>query len=135
MSSIEIIGHATTKMRFVKKLLAKPYTCCMERYNDYGCYISIVHPSVDSIEGFKKFFAENHFLIAHNMFDEKWDEKTKLEEIYKKLLLIYEFDPNDKNICIVHKKHKRIYFSDKLFVPLPSRSIFVYDSSKVNVFF
>jgi hypothetical protein len=106
----------------------------MELHNEYGCYISVAHPSQTSIEGFRKFFNENHFLIAHNMFDEKWDEKTKLEEIYKKLLLIYEFNSLD-NIIIVYKKHKKVYISNNLYIPLPPRSIFVYDSSKLEIYY
>jgi len=116
------------------KLFAKPYTTCMELHNDYGCYISISHPSQTSVKGFRKFFNENHFLIAHNMFDEKWDEKTKLEEIYKKLVLIYEFDSKDNNICIVYKNHKKVYFNE-FFVALPKRSIFAYDKTKLKVNF
>lgn len=107
----------------------------MELHNQYGCYLSISFPSEDSIDGFRKFFNENYFLIAHNMFAEEWDEKTKLEEIYKKLLLIYEFDPEEKNICIVYKNHKKVYLPNGFYIPLPPGSIFVYDSKKVKVSF
>lgn len=117
----------------LSKFVSKPYTCCMEMYNDYGCYISIIHPSTDSIDGYRKFFNQNHFLIAYNMFDEDWDERTKLEEIYKKLLFLLEFDPKDNNICIVYKNHKKVYLSNGFYVPLPPRSIFVYDSNKVKI--
>lgn len=117
----------------LNKFFAKPYSCCMEQHGEYKCYVSINHPSVDSIDGFRKFFDENHFLIAHNMFDEEWDNKTKLEEIYKKLLLIYEFDPKDKNICIVYKDHKKVYLPNGFYVSLPPRSIFVYDLNKVKI--
>ena len=119
--------------QLLNKLLAQPYTTCMEVHNEYQCNISISHPSETSIEGFKKFFNENHFLIAHNMFDEDWEEKIKLEEIYKKLLLIYEFDPNDENIIIVYKNHKKVYLPNNFYVPLPPRSVFVYDSSKLKI--
>ena len=119
--------------QLINRFYAKPYKTCMELHNDYQCYISSSHPSETSIEGFKKFFDENHFLIAHNMFDDDWDEKTKLEEIYKKLLLIYEFDPHNKNIIIVYKNHKKVYLPNNLYVPLPPRSVFVYDCSKLKV--
>ena len=120
-------------MNLINKFLSKPYTCCMELHNEYECYLSIHHPSLNSIEGFKKFFNQNHFLIAHNMFDEEWEENIKLEEIYKKLLIIYDFDPNNKDIVIVYKNHKKIYLPNCFYVPLPPRSIFVYDKSKLKV--
>lgn len=120
-------------LNFIKNIFAKPYTCCMELYTSYGCYLSIHHPSEGLIDGFKEFFKRNHFLIAHNMFDEEWEEKIKLEEIYKKLLLIYKFDSEDKNLVIVYKNHKKVYLPNGSYVPLPPRSIFVYDSSKLKV--
>lgn len=119
----------------INKFFAKPYTCCMEIHNQYGCYISIHHPSIDSIDGYKEFFKQNNFLIAHNMFDEEWEEKIQIEEIYKKLLLIYEFDPKNQNLIIVYKNHKRVYLPNNTYVRLHSRSVFVYDSSKLTVSF
>lgn len=122
-------------LNLLSKLFSKPYTCCMELHNEYGCYISIVHPSLNSIDGFKKFFNQNHFLIAYNMFDEEWDEKIQLEEIFKKLLSIYNFDLNNKDIVIVYKNHKKIYLPNNFYVPLPPRSVFVYDRSKLKIFY
>jgi len=119
----------------LNKFFTKPYQCCMELHIQYDCYISVYHPSTDSIDGFRKYYEQNHFLIAHNMFELEWDENIKLEEIYKKLLLIYEFDPEDKNIFIVYKNHKKVYLPNRLYVPLPPRSVFVYDSSKIKVSF
>lgn len=122
-------------MNIINKFFAKPYTCCMELHSQYGCYLSIHHPSNDSVSGFKEFFSRNHFIIAHNMFDEKWEEKIILEEIYKKLIFTYEFDPTDQNIIIVYKNHKKVYLPNGFYVPLPPRSIFVYDLSKLKVSF
>lgn len=107
----------------------------MELHTQYGCFLSLHIESEKPDQGFKKFFEENHFLIAHNMFDDEWEEKVQLEEIIKKLLLVYEFEPQDDNIKIVYKDHKRVYLPNKLFVPLPPRSVFVYDSSKIEVLF
>lgn len=107
----------------------------MELHTGYNCYVSIEHPSEDTVDGLRKFFNTNHFIIAHNMFEEDWSDQIKLEEIYKKLLLIYQLNPEDENICIVYKDHKRVYIREKQFVPLPPRSVFVYDSSKVDVWF
>ena len=122
-------------IKLIKKLFSTPYECCMELHNQFGCYISIIHPSYDSIDGFRKFFNENHFLIAHNMFDETWDDKIKLEEIFKKLILIYDFDSKDEDIVIVYKNHNKVYLPNNKFVCLSSRSIFVYNKKKINIFF
>lgn len=117
-----------------RKFFSKPYQCSMELHLDYGCYISVFHPSNDSLEGFRLFFEKNHFLIGHNMFDETWDEKTQLQQIFKKLLLIYKFDPNDKNIIVIYKNHKPIYLPNNYCVNLPERGIFVYDKRKIKIF-
>jgi hypothetical protein len=105
----------------------------MELHNQYGCYISIHHPSENSVDGFKNFFEKNHFIIAHNMFDEEWNEKTQLEEIFKKLILIYNFDKNNENIIVVYKNRKRVYLPNEYYVNIPPRGIFVYDKSKLKV--
>lgn len=115
-----------------RNFFAKPYTCPMELHNEYGCYISAYHPA-DYIESFREFFKRNNFIIAHNMFDEKWDEKIKLEEIFKKLIMIFNFNPNDENIILVYKKHKKVYLPNRYYVDIPTGGIFVYDKSKINI--
>lgn len=108
----------------------------MEMHNKFNCYVSIDPKGPSCGEGgVIKFFDKNHFLIAHNMFDLDWDEKTKLEEIVKKLVLICDFDLNDKNIAIVHKRHKRVYLPNGHYVPIPPRGIFVYNKLKLEVFY
>jgi len=118
----------------ILKLFTKPYNCSMELHKHYGCYVSPYQPA-DYSESLREFFKRNHFLIAHNMFDENWDEKTQLEEIYKKLLLIYQFDPNNQDIIIVYKNHKKVYLPNGFYVPLPQKSVFVYDKGKIKVIY
>lgn len=122
-------------MNFLKKLFAKPYvTKCMEMHGEYECFISI-DPEGPSCEegGPRLFFDTNHFLICHNMFDTDWDEKTVIEEVFKKLILICNFDPNDDNIVIVYKNHERVYLPNNLYVEMRPRGVFVYDKSKIKI--
>lgn len=124
-------------MNFIKKLFHRePYVCCMEMHNKFNCYCSIEHPCppVDA-GGAREFYDKYHFGIIHNMIDPEWDEKIQLEEIYKKLILIYNFDSDEKNLQIVYKGHKRVYLSNKKFVPLIPGSIFIYDKTKLKVKF
>lgn len=116
-----------------KFLTRKPYTCCMELHNEFGCYVSIYHPSKDSIDGFNKFFKENYFLIVHNIFDSNWEDKIKLEEIHKKLTSMIEFDCDDKNLIIVYNE-KKVYIKEH-YILIPSGGIFVYDKTKVDVIY
>jgi hypothetical protein len=118
---------------WIRKLFAKPYIIGMELYNKYGCYISIDFSSSSPDEGFIDFFNKNHFLISHNMFDENWEDKIKLEQITTKLLSIYNFNPNDQNIIIVYKNHKRVYLPNGDYVSLFPGSVFVYDKSKLKI--
>mgnify|MGYP001017580803 CR=1 FL=1 len=82
-------------INWIRKFFIKtPYVCCMELHNILECYLSLKIPSIGPIEGFRGFFHENHFMIGHRMFDPEWDDSIKLEEIYKKLILIYIFFVN-----------------------------------------
>jgi hypothetical protein len=119
---------------FIRKFFIKtPYTCCMELHNELGCYLSLRIPSIGPIEGFRAFFWENHFLIAHRMFDPEWEDKIQLEEIYKKLLFVYDFDPKDKNLMIV-RGEKKVYIPErKIYIPLPPGGVFVYDKNQLKI--
>lgn len=117
----------------LKFFIKTPYTCCMEFNCRFGCYLSLQIPSVGHEEGIRDFFAENHFLIAHRMFDPEWENKIQLEEIYKKLLFLYNFHPKDKNIIIIMGE-KKVYIPErKIYIPLPPGGVFVYDKSKLKV--
>jgi len=111
-----------------------PYTCCMELHNQLGCYLSLKITSVGPIEGFREFFEDNNFLIAHNIFDPEWTNEVQLEDIGNKLVMIYQFDPNNKNLVIV-RGEKRVYIPERgFYVPLPPGGVFVYDKSKLKVY-
>lgn len=116
----------------INKFFAKPYTCCMEQHNQFYCYCSIDPPcsSVDT-GGAKEFFEKYHYTLIYNMFDPEWEDKIKLEEIYKKLILIYELDPKNENLIIVYNEEK-IYIPG-YYVIIPKGGIFVYDQTKIKV--
>ena len=117
----------------IHKFTSKPFQCCMELHNKYNCYVSIDF-TADSFEhGLFKFYEQNNFLIFYNIFDINWDHKTILEEIYKKLILICGFDPNDKNIIIVYEPSRKIYLPKNKYISIVPGGIFVYDKSKVEV--
>lgn len=122
-------------INFIKKLFHRePYVCCMEMCNQFSCYCSIDPPCPPAGEGgAKEFFEKYHFSVIHNMFDPEWEEKIQLEEIYKKLILIYEFDPQNENVQIVYKNHKRVYLPNKKYVPIQPGTVFIYDSSKIKI--
>jgi hypothetical protein len=107
----------------------------MELHNKFNCYTSIDFNSESFENGLSKFYETNHFLIFHNIVDDKWDLKIKLEEIYKKLILLCRFDPNNKNIIIVYDTNKKIYLPNNKYTLLPPGGALVYDSSKIRVFF
>jgi len=119
---------------FIRKFFIKtPYTCCMELHNELGCYLSLRIPSIGPIEGFRAFFWENRFLIAYRMFDPKWEDIIQLEEIYKKLLCVYDFDPKDENLMIV-RGEKKVYIPErKIYISLPPGGVFVYDKSQLKI--
>ena len=58
----------------------------------------------------------------------------KLEEIYKKLLMVYDFNPKDENLIIVRGEQKIYIPERKFYVPLPPDGVFVYDKSKLKVY-
>ena len=115
-------------INFICKIIAKKYTPCLELHNVLNSYISIHHPSHNSIEGYNEFFHLNNFLIATDIFESYLEQ-----EIYKELSEIYDFESNQDNIKIIKGK-KKIYF-DNRFVNLNSGDIFVYDKSKLKVYF
>jgi len=121
-------------LNFFRKLFSKKYCPpCIELTNRLLCHVFMDPNSSTHEEGAQKFFNTNHFTVAYNMFEEEWDEKVILEEVFKKLILIYNFDPNNPNIIIVYKDHKKVYLPNRLYVDNPPRAVFVYDRSKVKV--
>lgn len=108
----------------------------MEQHNQFYCWCSIDPPCLSVDEGgAKEFFEKYHYALIYNMFDPEWDDNIKLEEIYKKLILIYDFDPQDSGsgLIIVYKEDK-VYISGYC-VSIPKGGIFVYDQTKVEVFY
>lgn len=110
----------------------RPYSCTMELHNILKCYISIKPSNKSFGEECLDFFNENHFLIGWNMFDPEWDNEVQAEEIFKRLILIYNFSPSDENIVFV-RGPKVIYFEDHQFVKLPPGGVFVHDRTKVEI--
>jgi hypothetical protein len=104
----------------------------MELHNILKCYISIKPSNKSFGEECLDFFNENHFLIGWNMFDPEWDNEVQAEEIFKRLILIYNFSPSDENIVFV-RGPKVIYFEDHQFVKLPPGGVFVHDRTKVEI--
>lgn len=106
----------------------------MEQHNKFQCHCSIEPPCQPAGDGGAlEFFNKYHYALIWNMFDPEWDHKTKLEEIFKKLSLIYKFTSEDKDIIIVHNEEK-IYIPG-YYVLIPPGAIFVYDRTKVDVIF
>jgi len=122
-------------MNFIQKLFHRePYICCMEMHNKFECYCSIEPPCPPAGEGgAKEFYDKYHFSILHNMIDPEWDDKIKLEEIQKKLILIYGFTPDDEDVMIVYKNHKKVYLPNKKYVSIQPGTVFIYDSSKIKI--
>lgn len=110
----------------------RPYSCTMELHNKLKCYISIKSSNKSFGEECLDFFNENHFSIGWNMFDPEWDNEVQAEEIFKRLILIYNFSPSDENIVFV-RGPKVIYFEDHQFVKLPPGGVFVFDRIKIEV--
>ena len=110
----------------------KPYSCPMEKNNKLNCYVSFKPSNSDPRKECLDFFEENHFIIGWNMFDPEWSNETQAEEIFKRLILIYDFKPTDENLLIV-RGPKVIYFEDHQFVKLPPGGVFVYDKTEVKV--
>lgn len=106
----------------------------MELHNQLGCYLSLKPTAPGPIEGFREFFEDNHFLIAHNMFDPEWMNEVQLEDIGLKLLLVYGFNPDNKNLIIVRGEQKIYIPKRNFYIPLPSGGVFVYDKSKLKVY-
>lgn len=110
----------------------RPFQCAMELHIKLKCYLSIQLSNKSFDEEILDFYNKNHFLIGWNMFDPEWDNEVQAEEIFKRLILIYNFSPSDENILFV-RGPKDIYFEDHQFVKLPSGGVFVYDKTKVKI--
>lgn len=111
----------------------KPYKLAMEQHNTFKCYLSY-KPELYKLVAEKSlnFFKENHFLVGTNMFDPEWSNEIQAEEIFKKLILIYGFEPTDENLVIV-RGPEVVYFRDHRFVKLSAGDILAYDSTKIEV--
>lgn len=103
-----------------------------EFHQDLRCTFTVGLPSNSTEEGFKKFFNDNGFTIGFNLFDTKDDYKKQVETVYKKLILIFDFNPDDENIVFVVGKIN-LTFGDEESITLPEHSIFVYDKEKIDV--
>lgn len=121
-------------MNIFKIFSRKEFICeCIELHNEYKCILPIKLPSEDFISSAIQFYEENNFTIVYNIIDPEWEEKIQLEEIYKKLILIYNFDPKDDNIVIVYKNHKKVFLPNNFYINIPPGAVFVYDKSKLKV--
>lgn len=117
----------------IRKFFAKPYQCCMEQHNQFYCYCSIDPPCSAADEGgAKEFFEKYHYALLYDMFDLEWDDKIKLEEIFKKLIFIYDFDKTDENIMIVFKEGTINIPGYR--ISIPPGGVFVCDKTKIEIF-
>ena len=105
----------------------------MEKHPEFNCYLMHKpepHKLVD--ERSLNFFKENHFVVGWNMFDPEWDNDTQVEQVFKRLIAIYNFSPRDENI-VFERGPKYIYFEDHQYIRIPFGGVFVYDKTKVEV--
>ena len=105
----------------------------MEMHIKFNCWFSIL-PSRNSSD-FERidFFNKNHFAILENMYDPNWDNEVQIEEIFKKLVILYNFNPNAHNI-IIERGEKKIYLPNKKYAIIPEGGVFVYDILKIKIF-
>lgn len=116
-----------------RKLFSKPFKVCTERHETFLCFMSFDPTIPYSKDLYKDFYNKHHFLVGCNMYDVNWDEKIILEEILKKLVCLYGFGPEDKDLMIV-KDPKRIYLPTWEYVDVAPGGIVAYDKSKLKVF-
>lgn len=120
-------------INFIRKLfIKKPYICCMELHNQLGCYLSLKIPSEGPLEGWRGFYEDNHFIIAHNIFDPNLEDEIQTEEIYNKISYVYDFNPRENNIAIL-KGEKKIYLLTGYYVEIPPGGVVVYNKNKINI--
>ena len=109
------------------------YECSMEYNFELNCYSSFTPSGTgNSRQEILDFYNENHFAIGWNFFDPEWSNEIQAEEIFKRIILIYDFNPNDENILIV-RGPKIIFFKNKTFAKIPEKSIFIFDKTKVKI--
>lgn len=105
----------------------------LELHQQFNCWFSFDSESSGSVHDQRiNYLKTNNFLVCHNMFDKEWSNEIQAEEIFKKLILLYELKPNDVNTLIVRGPNT-VYFSDHRFIKLAEGSVFAYDQTKVDV--
>ncbi len=105
----------------------------LELHAQFNCWFSFDFESSGDVHDQRlNFFKKNNFLICHNMFDKDWSNEIQAEEIFKKLILLYELKPNDENVIIVRGPNT-IYFPGHRFIKLMEGSVFAYDETKIEV--
>lgn len=117
-----------------KILIRRKCWCCMEMHNNLGCFFSICHPSNSSIEGFKKFFDENNFIVSTGIFNEYETEENQLNEIYKKISFVYKINPKNSKFEVI-KGNKKVYFPDYgFYFKLPSDGMILFNKERIKAF-
>lgn len=103
-----------------------------EFHQDLKCTLTVDTSSNNIEKGFKNFFKDNGFAIGFNLFDVENNYKKQVETVYKKLILIFDFNPDAESIIFILGKINLI-FSDEESITLPEHSVFVYDKEKIDV--
>lgn len=108
----------------------KEFTCAMEGNINLKCDTSVLPDAEGSMP--IDFFNKHHFAIGWRFFDPNWENDIQAEEIFKRLILLYEFSPNDDNLLIV-RGEKKISIPNYQYVMIPEGGIFVFDKTKIKV--
>jgi len=110
------------------------YSCPMEFNRVLNCWVSFSPDDGNSHNEMMSFYDENHFMIGYDFFDPEWSNEIQAEEIFKRLILLYNFDNTDENLLIV-RGPKTIHLPSKnhQFVELGPGSIFVYNKREIEV--
>jgi len=114
-----------------KKLDKEVFTPPMEIHNKFNCYVSILPQwgryEYEHLDFFKKY----NFTIAYNIYDPEWENEVQLQQIFKKLMIMFDF--KDLEDLVIERGEKIIHLPDGTYTPIPKGGIIVYDKSKIKV--
>ena len=114
-----------------KKLDKEVFVPPMENHNKFNCYISIL-PQWNRYEyEHLDFFERYNFVIGYNLYDSEWENEVQLEEIFKKIMIMFNF--KDLENLVIERGEKIIHLPDGRYTPIPKGGIFLYDKSKIKV--